>query len=57
MENMIYLPQQKRMRLDLHFTIPFKLEKAMREIEYQIIGSVEHILPNGRKLVRIDFKR
>lgn len=54
---MIYLPQQKRMRLDLHFTIPFKLEKAMREIEYQIIGSVEHILPNGRKLVRIDFKR
>lgn len=29
----------------------------MREIEYQIIGSMEHILSDGRKLVRIDFKR
>lgn len=33
------------------------LEKAMIEIDYQVISTLEHILPNGKKLVQIDFER
>lgn len=33
------------------------LEKAMLEIDYHTIGILEHMLPNGKKLVQIDFKR
>lgn len=31
------------------------LEKAMREIDYYPIGTLEHMLPNGKKLVQIDY--
>ena len=33
------------------------LEKAMLEIEYRSIKTLERILPNGKKLVQIDFER
>lgn len=33
------------------------LEQAMREIEYRKKERSEHILPNGKKLVRMDFVR
>ena len=33
------------------------LEKAMHEIDYHSIGILEHMLPNGKKLVQIDFER
>lgn len=33
------------------------LEKAMSEIDYRSIGILEHMLPNGKKLVQIDFER
>lgn len=33
------------------------LEDAMLEIDYQVIKTLEHILPNGKKLVQIDFRR
>lgn len=33
------------------------LEQAMLEIEYRSIKTLERILPNGKKLVQIDFKR
>lgn len=33
------------------------LEKTMLEIDYHSIGILEHMLPNGKKLVRIDFER
>lgn len=33
------------------------LEKAMFEIDYRTIKTMEHILPNGKKLVQIDFER
>ena len=33
------------------------LEKSMSEIDYNAIRSLEHILPNGKKLVQIDFER
>lgn len=33
------------------------LEKAMLEIDYHRIRSKEHMLPNGKKLVRIDFAK
>lgn len=34
-----------------------ELEKAMLEINYHVIRTLEHILPNGKKLVQIDFQR
>lgn len=33
------------------------LEKAMLEIDYHTIKTLEHMLPNGKKLVQIDFER
>lgn len=33
------------------------LEKAMLEINYQAIKTLEYKLPNGKKLVQMDFKR
>lgn len=34
-----------------------ELEKAMLEINYHAIRTLEHMLPNGKKLVQIDFQR
>lgn len=33
------------------------LEKAMQEIDYHGIRTLEHMLPNGKKLVRMDFTK
>lgn len=33
------------------------LEKAMIEIGYHAIRNLEHLLPNGKKLVQMDFER
>lgn len=33
------------------------LEKTMLEIDYHAIKTLEHMLPNGKKLVQIDFER
>lgn len=33
------------------------LEKVMREIDYHVVRTLEHKLPNGKKLVQIDFER
>lgn len=33
------------------------LEKAMLAIDYHMTKTLEHILPNGKKLVQIDFQR
>lgn len=33
------------------------LEKAMLEIDYHAIRTLEHKLPNGKKLIQIDFER
>jgi len=33
------------------------LEKAMLDIDYHAIRTLEHMLPNGKKLVQIDFER
>ncbi|MCI9598380.1 MAG: methyltransferase type 11 [Firmicutes bacterium] len=33
------------------------LERAMREINYHEIKTLEHMLPNGKKLVQMDFAR
>ena len=33
------------------------LEKAMLEIDYHAIRILEHMLPNGKKLVQIDFEK
>ena len=33
------------------------LEKAMLEIDYHAIKTMEYMLPNGKKLVQIDFER
>ena len=33
------------------------LEKAMLEIDYHVIRTLEHMLPNGKKLVQMDFGR
>lgn len=33
------------------------LEKAMLEIGYHMIKTLEHALPNGKKPVQIDFKK
>lgn len=33
------------------------LEKAMAEIDYHAIRTLEYMLPNGKKLVQIDFER
>lgn len=33
------------------------LEKAMLEIDYHAIKTLEYMLPNGKKLVQIDFER
>ena len=33
------------------------LVKAMNEIDYSVIRTLEHILPNEKKLVQIDFGR
>lgn len=32
------------------------LEQAMLEIDYHMIRSLEHMLPNGKKLVQMDFE-
>ena len=33
------------------------LKKAMSEIDYHAIRTLEHMLPNGKKLIQIDFER
>lgn len=33
------------------------LEKAMLQIDYHAIRTFEHMLPNGKKLIQIDFER
>ena len=33
------------------------LEKAMLEIDYHALRTLEHMLPNGKKMVQIDFER
>lgn len=33
------------------------LEKAMQEIDYRVIRTLEQILPNGKKLVQMDFAK
>lgn len=33
------------------------LEKIMLEIDYHIIKTMEHILPDGKKLVQLDFEK
>lgn len=33
------------------------LEKAMLEIDYHVIKTLEHMLPNGKKLVQLDFEK
>lgn len=33
------------------------LENAMLEIDYHVVRTLEHMLPNGKKLVRMDFRR
>ena len=33
------------------------LEKAMLKIDYHTIKTLEHLLPNGKKLVQIDFEK
>ncbi|MDO4943004.1 MAG: methyltransferase type 11, partial [Lachnospiraceae bacterium] len=33
------------------------LESTMLEIGYHVINTLEHMLPNGKKLVQIDFER
>ncbi len=33
------------------------LKRIMLEIDYNIIKTLEHMLPNGKKLVRLDFSR
>lgn len=33
------------------------LEKSMSEIDYHAIRTLEHMLPNGKKLVQMDFER
>ena len=33
------------------------LEQAMIEIDYRAIKNLEHMLPNGKKLVQIDFEK
>ena len=34
----------------------YALEKAMLKIDYCLIKTLEHMLPNGKKLVQIDFE-
>lgn len=33
------------------------LERAMMEMDYHAIKTLEHMLPNGKKLVQLDFER
>lgn len=33
------------------------LEEVMIEIDYHVIRTLEHMLPNGKKLVQIDFQK
>ena len=32
-----------------------ELQKSMETIGYQLIQTLEHLLPNGKKLVQLDF--
>ena len=32
-----------------------ELQNSMNEIDYQLIQMLEHQLPNGKKLVQLDF--
>ena len=42
----------------IHYQIEEKvLEKAMLEIDYHMIKTLERTLPNGKKLVQIDFEK
>ena len=34
-----------------------ELEKAMTEIGYHTIKTLERLLPNGKKLIQIDFEK
>lgn len=40
-----------------HLIDEFSLEQAMLEVDYHIIKTLERILPNGKKLVQIDFEK
>lgn len=33
------------------------LERIMLEIDYHVIKTLEHMLPNGKKLVQLDFQK
>lgn len=33
------------------------LEKIMLEMNYHVVRTIEHMLPNGKKLIRLDFVR
>lgn len=34
-----------------------EMERAMLELDYHAVGTFEHMLPNGKKLVQMDFER
>lgn len=52
-----YLHVFDRLEQVHHQMEPHALEQAMREIDYRAIRTLEHMLPNGKKLVQIDFER
>lgn len=52
-----YLHVFDRLEQVHHQMEPHALEKAMREIDYRAIRTLEHMLPNGKKLVQMDFER
>lgn len=52
-----YLHVFDRLEQVHHQMEPHALEQAMREIDYRAIRTLEHMLPNGKKLVQMDFER
>ena len=50
-----YLHVFDRLEQVHHQIEPYMLENAMHKMDYQVIKTLEHILPNGKKLVQIDF--
>lgn len=52
-----YLHVFDRLEQVHHQMEPHALEQAMREIDYRAIRTLEHMLPNGKKLIQIDFER
>lgn len=52
-----YLHVFDRLKQVHHQMEPHVLEQAMREIDYRAIRTLEHMLPNGKKLIQLDFER